>query len=53
MIRKVACPACGGPGCEQCDGYGYVYEVPNSMGAEEAQRQIAELEEQAHGPDAG
>jgi|1185.fasta_scaffold352315_2 hypothetical protein len=50
-IERVGCPACApvpegpvdGPGCEQCDGFGYVYKVPNGMDRAEVRRQIAEL----------
>lgn len=51
-IERIGCPACSpvpggpqdGPGCEQCDGYGYVYQVPNELDSAEARRQIAKLE---------
>src|SRR3954463_11330455 len=30
-VAAVACPACGGPGCEQCEGAGWVWRVPNGL----------------------
>lgn len=41
-VEAIACPACGGPGCEQCEGAGWVWRVPNHLGEEEVERQISE-----------
>ena len=51
-VERIGCPACApvpegpehGPGCEQCDGYGYVYKVPNDLDPTEVKCQIAMLE---------
>jgi len=52
-VQKIGCPACGperppspvhGPGCEQCNGSGWVYQVPNTLSLEEIKQQIAEIE---------
>ena len=59
-VEKIGCPACApvpegpepGSGCEQCEGNGYVYKVPNSLSPLEARRQIAEIEAgESNGPD--
>lgn len=53
-VERIGCPACGpdrppsprhGPGCEQCEGAGWVWQVPNHLGADEVARQIKELTE--------
>jgi hypothetical protein len=28
--QRVHCPACRGDGCEQCDGHGYVWAIPDA-----------------------
>lgn len=40
-IKKIDCPACDGHTCEQCDGYGYVFVVPNDMDPAVVRQQIA------------
>lgn len=50
-VRVIGCPACAperdgprhGPGCEQCDGAGWVWVVPNHLSEDEVKRQIEEL----------
>jgi hypothetical protein len=39
-VQKINCPACDGMSCEQCEGYGYVFMVPNDMDPLEARRQV-------------
>jgi hypothetical protein len=51
-VEKIGCPACApvaeglepGPGCEQCEGGGWVYKVPNSLSPMQVRKQIAEIE---------
>jgi hypothetical protein len=42
-VAAVACPACGGPGCEQCEGAGWVWRVPNNLSPDEVHRQKHEI----------
>lgn len=53
-VEKIGCPACGpdrppsqryGTGCEQCEGAGWVYQVPDNLDADEVARQIKEIEQ--------
>lgn len=46
-VRMIGCPACApvpegptkGPGCEQCEGAGWVWLVPNQLSGAEVHRQ--------------
>lgn len=57
-VTKIGCPACGpnpppspehGPGCEQCDGYGYVFQVPDSLHPHEVRLQIEAIKARMYG----
>ena len=51
VVEMIGCPACApvpegpehGPGCEQCEGHGWVYKVPNALSPDEVRSQIEEL----------
>src|SRR3954447_19550162 len=49
-VERIACPAGCGGGCEQCEGAGWVWLVPNGLGEAEVARQIREASVSYHGP---